>query len=620
MTICQDMTQPKTDGQATFPNGRTTTSVTASSLMTAIVGKRRVGRNCKQDQIEEVGLACISVIGPFRVSGPDGRDRTPASALHRAILAILALAPDGVVSRVRLQDLLWSEKSAQSAAQNLRTTLHGLKRADGGWMASVVEIDPLVVRLRLDRVNVEKPPPEGGTHPMPELLEGFSLRGGGAEGFEDWLRDQRTRADFQTREPDPPIASPACVQLPGKVELPVPAPVRRLEETPAPCPQRRPIIGLLQPVIRSLSIRTSFHADVLLDRIAMCLRCQIDARCIDFRDLVGSGAQPDADADLYLRLTLYGEDDLLSVRVHALDRAEGLAWSASRSDIPGGPTFDDHPDVVALIAEVVDRTANTVLGNAPPGSEMAISPFHVLSVLFQLDLDRMGELRAGLMNGWDQTGRPIYPALLAYMNTFAVGEHWGTFDDDVREETLELITEVEGAGDMDGLVLALAGHAKGYVLHRQNAAADALARSVELSPQLAFCWDHFALQHLYAGRIAKARAASDMACRLGTHSPLRYTFETTQAMIGIAGGQVAEGTAGALRVLEQRPTFGAALRYGAAGLGQLGRISEAAALVARLRELDPDISTSWVDNNRMALRDDGIRAVLKAGLRAAGLE
>jgi hypothetical protein len=52
MTICQDMTQPKTDRQEVFPYGRTTTSVTPSSLVAAIGGKRPVGRNCNQDQVE----------------------------------------------------------------------------------------------------------------------------------------------------------------------------------------------------------------------------------------------------------------------------------------------------------------------------------------------------------------------------------------------------------------------------------------------------------------------------------------------------------------------------------------------------------------------------------------
>ena len=570
-----------------------------------------------RDTAEPSGPVCIRVAGPFRVIGPDGVDRTPASALHRAILAVLALAPDGVVSRIRLQDLLWSDKDARAAAQNLRTTLHGLRRADGGWMDALLEIDAVTVRLRPGRATVDAP---GTGEGAPELLEGLSLRGGEAEGFEDWLREQRA-----IRAPAPPDP-PAPARLPATALAPPPAPAAPpaplpAHAAPAPPARRRPVVGLLPPAIRSGSMRTGFNADILLDRIAMGLRDEVDARCRDDRDGAAPlpGLGPAEAADLSLKLTLYEEDATLSLRLQALAPDGDMLWCVIRPELPAGAGFAEHAPVLALVAEVVDRVAVTLLGRGSLAPGAPLSPFNALSALFTLDLDRMGDLRAGLIGSWDETGRAIYPALLAYLNTFAVGEHWGTFDEDVREETRELVADVADAGGASGLALALAGHAEGYVLHRQDAAAEALARAVGFAPQSAFCWDHLALQHLYAGRLHAARRASRMALSLGAASPLRYTYETTHAMIAVSSGAFAEGAAAAARVLERHPTFGASLRYGAAGLGHLGRTEEAGALIARLRALDPDFSLDWVDRNRLALRDDRVLEVVRAGLRAAGL-
>ena len=581
-------------------------------------GKGSMRRPASGGCEEAGGSMHLSVVGPFRLTDAGGVDITPGSALHRAILGVLALTPDAAVSRIRLQDLLWGEKSPGRAAQSLRTALHSLRKHEG--VSDIVEIDALTVRLRLERVSVDIHRIEASGPgaidaryhgAAPDLLEGINLRGGSSEGFEDWLREQRIRWAERAAPRAEPMRPEAASAQAAPAALPSPA-----ASAPSDRAAAGPVIGVLAPAVQSHSIQTRFFADALLDQIAMSLRSQLGARCNDYRDLAASGAGPSDSADIYLRLSAYEEGERLYMRLLALGEGQSLLWSVACTDVPAAGNPASHTEVLAMIGEAVDRVAASTNDGAAQGP---VTPFHALSSLFQLDLDQMGELRAGLMAGWDDTGQPIYPAILAYVNTFSVGEHWGTFDEDVREETLELVSAVDESGHPNGLAFALAGHAMGYILHRPGAAADRLSRAVALEPQTAFCWDHLALHHLYSGELAQARDAAAVALRMGTRSPLLYTYETTHSMISTLSGNFQAGADTVQRVLERRPTYGAALRYGAISLANLGRIDEARDCLSRILALDPDFSAGWLRTNRMAVRSESGREILERGLRALGV-
>jgi predicted ATPase/DNA-binding SARP family transcriptional activator len=61
----------------------------------------------------------------------DGRLAALGAPKQRALLAALALQPDGIVSRETLIDALWGERPPASAVQSLQVYVHGLRRALG---------------------------------------------------------------------------------------------------------------------------------------------------------------------------------------------------------------------------------------------------------------------------------------------------------------------------------------------------------------------------------------------------------------------------------------------------------------------------------------------------------
>ena len=138
----------------------------------------------------------LSERSPFRVR-PD-EDRTPRGRKACAIIAMLALSPDGKRARTWLQDKLWSTRAPEQGAGSLRQSLHELRAALGGDK-NVVAADKFNVTLDLARLIMDlADEPALAAWPDAELLEGLDIAD---DEFESWLREQR--AAFQQRRSRP---------------------------------------------------------------------------------------------------------------------------------------------------------------------------------------------------------------------------------------------------------------------------------------------------------------------------------------------------------------------------------------------------------------------------------
>jgi len=559
--------------------------------------------------------ARLTLLGPFRLTDSTGRDRTPRSAQQQAMLAIAALASDAGVSRARLQDLFWGDKDLQLAAQSLRTALHGLRRSLDTFGTPLIEIDAHRVRLvpGAASVDVIEIVQDGAAALLdhvranpPDLLEGINIS---VEPFEEWLREQRQH--WHNR-----------IEALLDAEVTTPTPAHATPARPEPIRDIRPIVGLLEPVIHSKSYQALYLGEALIDRIAFGLRDYVGARTYDYRDLTDGmdhATVTTTSPDLYLRLRLYEAEGNLSIRILVLRHStQELLWS-----VQGGPyrldrASIDNAEILVLLGEAIERVAGTLDTLADRAHLGPLTPFHALSAMFQLDHTALDDLRAALRISWDLTKEPIYPALLAYLNSFRVGEHWHSFDTTLADDTGSLIAYVEDSPLSGGIAYSLAGHATGYIMHNHDVANTLLDRAIRTSPHSAFCWDHMALHHVYNGRYSDARRASQNALKIGEHSPIRFTLETTRCMIATLQGDFDTASSIGQRILSRRPNFGAALRYTSVSLAHLGDTKGAQDCIHRIHRMDPGFSVAWVEEDRMAVRDATAKAILTDGLLIAG--
>ncbi|MFM5908206.1 MAG: hypothetical protein ACKOPO_11585 [Novosphingobium sp.] len=139
----------------------------------------------------------LQLLGPFRLSCAGERiDLRGRRA--QALIAMLATSESHERTRAWLQDRLWGSRPGVQAQNSLRRELSSLRkmvnRADGELLCA----DGLRVWLNSQLLHIQG---QGSG----EFLEGMDLPG--EDGFEDWLRGQRARAESAPARPAPPPAA-----------------------------------------------------------------------------------------------------------------------------------------------------------------------------------------------------------------------------------------------------------------------------------------------------------------------------------------------------------------------------------------------------------------------------
>lgn len=154
--------------------------------------------------IGEVGLTIrLDVLGPLALSDAEGAVSSLPGRHAGALLAVLALSPNGALPRDRLAGLLWSDRGEEQARHSLRQCLLGLRKELGEADGSPLVTSHDEVRLDRDRLAVDAwefdrlvqdGRPEALARALAlyrgDLVDGLSLR---SAGFEEWLAGARAR-------------------------------------------------------------------------------------------------------------------------------------------------------------------------------------------------------------------------------------------------------------------------------------------------------------------------------------------------------------------------------------------------------------------------------------------
>ena len=208
-------------------------------------------------------------------------------------------------------------------------------------------------------------------------------------------------------------------------------------------------------------------------------------------------------------------------------------------------------------------------------------------------------------------------AWTAYWGIIAVALGWVM---DPRELSIMAGVSADRAVSLDpqdARALAIAGHVKAFVLHDVRAALQLHATAVELAPNLSMAWALSSWSKLYNGEHLTAIRHAKMAQVLSPRDPHIYIAE--HAMMGayFFERQLDQAEMLAEAVLSREPQIASALNFQLAILGHMGRWSDAADCLAKVRSFYPNVSIGSVAA-RMPLRE-GDREYYAAGLRLAGV-
>jgi adenylate cyclase len=157
-----------------------------------------------------------------------------------------------------------------------------------------------------------------------------------------------------------------------------------------------------------------------------------------------------------------------------------------------------------------------------------------------------------------------------------------------------------------------------FLMHHTDIAVVEYQRALEENPNFAAAYGHLGEALAFDGQCDKAIPHLELALRMSPHDPQNMLFYTALAVAHYFAGRYTEAINFGRKAVQQRPEFAGCHRIQVASLAQAGQVDEARAALDRLKELQPDISIAWIEQNTpytpgpMAKFLDGIR---KAGLQ-----
>ena len=171
----------------------------------------------------------------------------------------------------------------------------------------------------------------------------------------------------------------------------------------------------------------------------------------------------------------------------------------------------------------------------------------------------------------------------------------------------------------DAVALSIAGYVLAYVVGDLDDGAALVDRALVLNPNLAGAWSASAWIKIYLGEPDIAIEHQAIAIRLSPLDPRIWLWQASTARAHFFAGRYDEATTWAEKALREEPDHLGTIRIAAASNALAGRLAEANKAITRIRQLDPALRLSNLNEVMPPFRRSEDRAKFVDGLRKAGL-
>ena len=212
------------------------------------------------------------------------------------------------------------------------------------------------------------------------------------------------------------------------------------------------------------------------------------------------------------------------------------------------------------------------------------------------------------------------PALATLANCYAMRRFQGWGKDYKAEavEGLRLAARAVEFGKDDGEVLWRAAYAMWHVGMDAQRACELIYRALQVNPNSSIALTIAGWIEVSSGNPAKALELLHRAQRLSPRDPRGWTITGGMAYAHYQQDEFEEAVAWAQKAVADNPRFAGALWFLAAALAKLGESDRAAAAMAEVLKIEPQLTLSRLRARSMHTRED-VWLKTAEGLRLAGM-
>lgn len=558
----------------------------------------------------------LNLMGSFRLIGPEGERIDIASRKGMAMVAMLALAEGGERTRGWLQEKLWGQRDRPQAQGSLRRELTHLRDHLNGHTKPLLICERQTVRLDLSQIDIDALMPKRGVA-TGDFLEGFDIAG--EEGFEDWLREQRSL-----------LVRPAAGSEAGSgasPKLPVAAPVPDIEAgSLATGFVDRPALAIL-PFANLTEDEAHDYlceglSEDLIDRLSRLRWLPVIARSSSFAFASDRVDPRVIGQKLHAKYVLEGrlkrKKDGLSIAVSLSDATSGYSLWSHRVPLPPDRSQDALDPIVAELVGVLDAQIDYAEQVRARGNRQNRLEFNDLIWRGRWHLNRLTRADSEMARRLFEQALELEPESpeAIIQQTFCLGwSLWARRGSDAEvAEMRQLAHRAIVADPDDGRGHMLAGIAEMW-LRQPGRARTLFERAIALNPSLCQAHAELGCHYNLVGEPAKAIAPLRLAQRLSPNDVHSFFFIGELALSHWMLRKWAEAVDYADQSLIRRPAYWYALVIKINALVGGGDLDAARRAYGELMTVTPDFTPQFIDwtpfidrswNRRLA---DGLAAV-----------
>lgn len=494
----------------------------------------------------------LVLYGPMAVRGPGGADLTPKPQKVRALLALLATAPDMRRSRRWIEERLWSDRGARQAAGSLRQALVDLRKALGAH-EDVLVATRENVELRSDAIRVL--PARGG-----DFLEDVAVRD---PAFLRWLESQRRKLD----------APDATLMAPGPAT----------EQT-----QQKPVVIRIGTPGQTGTL-SGVVAEIVAARIATEISDHVTASIV----MRGEGPPPPG-CDIDVICTVIEQDGVCLAFLKVIHVPSSRVIFTCDSRFTGtASSLVGSEELIRCAFEAAETTVKRVpvmIGLGRVATKSSALGQLALHRMFTYDESKLIEADRLMEQAWEVEENPVHLAWRGLLQMVTAIEMPQSLKPELHDLAKRLTAHAMERDDGNATVKALVAQTRAMLFGDATTAGLAATQAVQNNPRNPFALQAMAVARMLAGDGEEAYRMSLLGRSYASRSAFRHWWDAHHATICIATGRTTEAIQAAEAARFSAPLLRPAYRFLMSLYAQRGDLNRANAMREELERLEPGFS------------------------------